>query len=299
MKGKVITIIGVIIMILVGASYFMFEAFVKDSSNVTAQNVVVAKTEIPEDTVIHNAEEAAKYFEIKRISNTNVVDGAIIVDTGDYGDAGLISKLQDQFSINTASTDAINQLIGYKLTRKYVANEQILIGELSTDVTEFDSNERLYAIETSYVNSVAAEINVGDYIDLWLVTIEDEITTSRKLIGPLKIYKLKTSDNVNITDTSTAIPSIVIFKLDEETIEYISTMQNNGTVFFTKYGTSPTQEDIDNALANAHSRDEENATNGEDTKTNSTNSSNVGNTTIDNTTSTTLETVDTNSTNQN
>ena len=130
---------------------------------------------------------------------------------------------------------------------------------VSTDVVEFDVDERLFAIETSYVNSVAAEINEGDYVDLWLISSKNDETISKKLIGPLKIYKIKTGDNVTITDTSSAIPSIVLFKLDEEKIEYISTLKNEGTVFFVKYGNKPTQKDIDAALENAKKAEEERA----------------------------------------
>ena len=74
MKGsKVITIIGIFIMVLVAASYILFEAFVQDTSNITAQNVVVAKGEVPEGTVIHNVEEARAYFTVKRVSSDDVV----------------------------------------------------------------------------------------------------------------------------------------------------------------------------------------------------------------------------------
>lgn len=258
MKGKVTTIIGVIIMILAAVTYIMFEAFVKDNSNVTAQNVVVAKATIEEGTVIHNLEEAKAYFEVKRLSSNAIVDGAIIVNATDTGDTGLLAIIKNAFSSNSATSDDLSQLVGYKITRNYATNEQILVSYLSTDTIEFAANERLFAIETSYVNSVAAEIKEGDYVDLWLITSGKDQTVSKKLIGPLKIYKLKTSDNVTITDSS-SIPSIVLFKLDEETIEYISTLKNEGTIFFVKYGTTPTQEDIDNALENAIDNENEEA----------------------------------------
>lgn len=246
-------------MVLVAASYILFEAFVKDSSNLTAQNVVVAKTDIPEGTVIHNAEEAQAYFTVKRISSDNLVEGVIVVNRTDLGDAGLLAKLQDKLGNQEVSQEDVKQLIGYKITRTYAPNEQVLAEYVSTDVVEFASDERLFAIETSYVNSVAAEINEGDYVDLWLISSKDDETISRKLIGPLKIYKIKTGDNVTITDTSSAIPSIVLFKLDEEKIEYISTLKNEGTVFFVKYGNKPTQKDIDAALENAKKAEEERA----------------------------------------
>ena len=168
-----------------------------------------------------------------------------------------MAQLQEKLGNQEVNEADVNQLIGYKITRTYAPNEQILANYVSTDIVEFAKDERLFAIETSYVNSVAAEINEGDYVDLWLISSKNDETISKKLIGPLKIYKIKTGDNVTITDTSSAIPSIVLFKLDEEKIEYISTLKNEGTVFFVKYGNKPTQEDIDAALENAKKAEEE------------------------------------------
>lgn len=247
MKGKIITIIGIVIVILTVASYFLFEIFVRENSNVTAQNVVVAKEKIPEGTVIHNEDEARKYFEIKRVTNAYLVDGATTIDAGDMGEESLFGKIKSYFSSSTASQDGVKTLIGFKITREYATNEQILNSSLSKDVTEFSADERLYAIETTYKNSVAAEIKPGDYVDLWMTSGNN----SYKLIGPLKIYKLKNGDNVNISENSTEIPSIAVFKLDEDTIEYISSLTGKGTMFFVKYGKTPTQEEIDNALKNA------------------------------------------------
>jgi DNA gyrase/topoisomerase IV subunit B len=182
MKGsKAITIIGILIMVLVGASYVLFEAFVKDTSNLTAQNVVVAKTDIPEGTVIHNADEAKKFFTVKRISSDNLVEGVIVVNRTDLGNAGLLAQLQDKLGNQEVNEADVKQLIGYKITRTYAPNEQILAEYVSTDVVEFDKDERLFAIETSYINSVAAEINEGDYVDLWLVSSKNDETISKRL----------------------------------------------------------------------------------------------------------------------
>ena len=264
MKGKIITIIGIIVIILAAFAYIMFESHVKTSSNLTAVNVVVANQDIPCDTVITNLDQAKKLFTVKRLPINDVVSGAVTVSSADNVDKSFFTKIKSWFIQSDPDTEQLSQFINLKLTREYAKNEQILSTFVSSDITEFEEDERIYTPDGLIVNSaIATELHKGDYVDLWILT-QDEITKevkAKSFYGPLKIYKIKDADSNELTGESISATVSLIFKLSNKDIANISSrLQENDCIgcFVVKYGAQPTQEQLDAAFLISDDEIEEN-----------------------------------------
>ena len=259
MKGKITTAIGIIIVILAAAAYILFEAYVKDSSNAAAVNVIVAAEDIKADTVVHSASEAASMFKVERIQADQAVKGAVTVASSDSADKSVFDRIADVFIPSAAAKDEVAQLSGLKLTRAYAANEQILSQYVSKDTEEYAPDERLYALTVvSSAQPMTTEFEKGDYLDLWIIkdgAKDSDPKTAEKIYGPLKIYKMKNSDGTEITEKGTPA-STIFFKLNNEEIAYIaSKTEGNSENFFVKYGTAPSDETISGALQDSKAAD--------------------------------------------
>lgn len=253
MKGKITTIIGILIILLAAIAYILFESHVKDTSNITAVNVVVAKQEIPCDTIIHNLDEAQKYFTVKRISQTDAVTGAVVVASDIETNDSFFTKILNYFKPKKVDESQVGKLVGLKVTRNYVKNEQILSGYFSSDITSFKEEERIYSPSNSSKFSVtpamATQLHQGDYVDLWIVT-KDLITkevTANKFYGPLNIYLLMDNEGNILRDGATSSSVNLTFKLSNKDIAIIESrlaQDDVSSMFITKYGATPTAEQL-------------------------------------------------------
>lgn len=262
MKGKIVTIIGIFVVILAAFAYIMFESHVKTSSNVTAVNVVVAKQDISCDTVVKDIEQAKQLFTVRRVSIDDVVSGAVTVSSTEDVDSSLFTKLKSYFVKSEPDYNQLSQFVGLKLTREYAKNEQVLSDFVSTDITEFKENERIYTPDGLIVNSaIATELHKGDYVDLWILT-QNEVTeevTATSFYGPLKIYKIKDADSNELTGDATSATISLVFKLSNDDIANISArLQENDCIgcFVVKYGAKPTQEQLKATFLNKETEKE-------------------------------------------
>ena len=73
LRNKIFTALGILLVIVTIGSYFLFDANIKQNSQAMGVNIVIAKENIPEGTIIRSVQEANKYFGVKRIAQTDAV----------------------------------------------------------------------------------------------------------------------------------------------------------------------------------------------------------------------------------
>lgn len=246
MRNKIFIILGILVIVFTIVAAFLFENNIRQNSELFGVNVLIAKTTIQEGTVIKSIEQANELFTVRRIVRSNVVDGAIEVNTtGDNQEHDIVyyvKKLLGFYEPQVAPEDLQN-LLGKKITTTLYKNQQVLDQYIANDPVEYAGDERLYAIQTSYIDSVGAEISKGDYVDIWVYYNQHSSKAGfcEKVLGPVKIIKLKDSENTEITSSNRkAIPYVVIFKLNEEQIAVLRQKQAEGQLFLTKWGITPT-----------------------------------------------------------
>lgn len=249
MRNKLFAITGLLLIIVAVVAVFLFENNVKQNSQLLGLNVLVAKTTIQEGTVIKSLEQANELFTVKKIPQKDIVDGAIRVNAVDR-EVGFLDFIKDIFvpSEPQISPQDLKGLINKKVTTTLYRNQQVIDKYLSNDTVEFEKDERLFAIKTSYINSIGAEINKGDYVDVWIHYGQGspKAGTSEKVIGPLRIVKIKDANNTEITSNQKLIPQVVIFKLNESQIALLSQKQFEGELFLTKWGVTPSADAFNN-----------------------------------------------------
>lgn len=237
MLNKILSLLGIAIMILSIVGFVYFDATIRVNSEAMGANIVVARENIPEGTVLKNADMVKQYFKVVRIPRSQVVPNALSVGVK-YGGGNIVDAVKAFFNPEErqiADSD-LKALINKRVTTTIYKNQQIIKDYLSDDPTEFAPDERLYAVSISYVESVGAEVHKGDYVDLW---VRHPGGDAQKVIGPLKVIKLKDANNEEILGNSKAIPKLVIFKLNDNQIATVSTLLTNNTAFVVKYGITP------------------------------------------------------------
>ncbi|MDD4804668.1 MAG: hypothetical protein PHN69_05905 [Candidatus Pacebacteria bacterium] len=241
MRNKIFAVVGVLIIIVAVGTYFLFDINIRQQSQMMGVNILKAKTTIPEGTVIKNINQASKYFEISRTVQNDIVQGAVKVNAIKEN-----KSLKDCFmsTEDEISHEDLKGLVGKKTTVTISKNQQVLSNYLIDDTTEFNENERLFAITTTYKDSVGAEVTNSDYVDVWVYYGKGspKAGVSEKIIGPLKIFRVKDGSNNEIKDGESSgdkLPQIVIFKLLEDQIALLSQKQHEGTLFLTKWGITP------------------------------------------------------------
>lgn len=240
MRNKILTILGLVIVVAAVSSYYFFDAGIRQHSEAFGVTVLVAREEIPEGTLIRDAKQAGTLFKAKRVPRVDVVPGAI--EVAEARELSFWEKARSWFSVEAeASVGDLQALVNRRVTETVRKNEQVLADQLSTDLTEFAPNERLVAVPVTYVDAVGGEVHKGDWVDIW-VTYRDEQTKqykSQKIIGPLELQLIKTGDNQVIDKHSKAIPQVALFKMGEDQIALVSTWIRAGTVFLVKHGVTP------------------------------------------------------------
>lgn len=247
MRNKIFITLGVLLIIVAIIATFLFENNIVQNSQALGFNVLIAKTNIQEGTVIKNLNQANQLFTTRRIARADAVEGAIEVNAIDAKKAGgfldFIKGIFIPYEPQISPRD-LQGLVGKKVTTTLYKNQQVVSSYLSNDPIEYKNDERLYAIKTSYIDSVGAEINAGDYVDVWVYYGQGtpKAGHSEKVIGPLRVIKIKDANNAEIGPNQKMIPQVVIFKLNESQIAVLSQKQFEGELFLTKWGRTPAVE---------------------------------------------------------
>lgn len=257
MRNKIFTFLGIFVVLIAVGAYFLFDANIKQNSNAMGFNVLVAKTNIAEGTVIKNIQQANELFSVKRITQAEAVPSAIQVNViNKQQNGGLVDSIKNFFvpAGVQVSPEDLKNLVNKKVTSNIYKNEQVLKINLSSDTVELKEGERYFAIPVDYITAVGAEVQKGDYVDIWIYYTDKNATkpnTSEKVMGPLKVVKVKDANNLEITGNSKEIPKLVVFKMSETDITTISEKMNEGTLFLTKWGYSPSSVTDMKAAENA------------------------------------------------
>ena len=267
MKNKIFVALGLIVLIVSVMAYFMFDTAVRQNSTAMGVNVLIAKQNIPEGFIIRDTETATEYFDVKRMVQSEVVPSALNVNVQSKTSGNLIEKVKQIFSPKDYEiTEAdLKGLVGRKSTQTILKNQQVISGFLTTDLTEYKEDERLFAVPTNLQASVGAEVGKGDWVDLW-ISYNDKARNglSTKLLGPLKVIKVKDANNAEINDSNSAlIPQIVIVKMNEEQIRKVSEEMKSGDLFLTKYGTNPKVNKVESQPEHLDATTQDDAVQGE------------------------------------
>jgi len=252
LRNKIFTILGILLVIATVGSYFLFDINIKQNSEAMGVDILIARTNIPEGTVIRRLEDANKFFVAKRIAQSDAVPSSIRVRTVKKDDGSFLDKIKSFFTVSTGELEVAQEdlmlLLNKRITTNIYKNQQVLSIYLSDDIEEFDENERLFAVPTSYIDSVGAEISKDDYVDLWVQYggNHERKGTSEKIIEALRIVKIKSANNEEINNNSNkgngTVPNLVIFKMTEEQIAVVRKKMHEGTLFLTKWGRKPSTE---------------------------------------------------------
>ena len=171
LRNKIFTALGILLVIVTIGSYFLFDANIKQNSQAMGVNIVIAKENIPEGTIIRSVQEANKYFGVKRIAQTDAVPSSIRVNVKQTSSEGnILDRIRKTFVpevLEIADAD-LQALVNKKITTDIYKNQQVLSIYLSNDLVEFEEDERYFAVPTNYIDSVGAEISKDDYVDLWV-----------------------------------------------------------------------------------------------------------------------------------
>lgn len=235
-KPTIITILGVIIIVLSIGCYFLFDRTLKENSIAMGSTVLIAKQDIKGGCVIKSQQDVMKYFAVKKIQQSNLVKGVVSVPSKKVN-GGMIGAAQYGLEVNT-----IKKLINKKIIKDIPCNQQILISDLSNQTIEFKNDERLFAIPVDFLTSVAGEASVGDHVDIWINKSSNQLQakTSKKIMGPVQIVKIKDGNNINISKSrnkitnNPSIPKAVVIKANESQIKALSIEMQKGKLFLTK-----------------------------------------------------------------
>lgn len=239
MRNKIFMILGILIIVVAMMAYLTFENTIREHSEVLGYDILIAKADIPEGTIIRTTEEAEKFFGTRRIPQNEVVSSAIHIEGVVQGETGIISTIRNLFlpPEKNISPQDLQNLTNKKIVENIFQNQQILKSYLSADIAEFAEGERFFAVPVTAIASVGGKIEKDDYVDVW-VQYKDGV--ARKIVGPLQIIEIRDSNSREIEPGDVGrIPAIVIFKLNQEHITVISQKMNMGTMFLTKWGTTP------------------------------------------------------------
>ena len=244
LRNKIFTILGILLVIVTIGSYFLFDINIKQNSQAMGSDILIARTNIPEGTIIRSIEEAEKYFAARRITQAEAVPSSVKVKTVKKQDENFLDKIRVSFTPEELDVDRedLAALVNKKITVDIYKNQQVLSVYLSNDTVEFQENERYFAVPTNYIDSVGAEISTDDYVDLWVHYSggHEQKGTSEKIIEALKVVKVKGANNEEVTNNGGVVPSLVIFKMTEDQIAVVSRKMYEGSLFLTKWGRKPT-----------------------------------------------------------
>lgn len=238
-------VIGILCLIIGLLGLFFIDNNIRRNSSSMGDAVLMAKENIPEGFIIRyygndeaglakTKEEIDKYFTIKKIPKSEQIQNALTVETTTKLSLNSFFK-KSEISHLSINDDFLKNIVNKKITMPLLPNQQISINWLSNDLTEFTDDERIFNLSVDLTSSVGGEINVGDYVDVW--TSKNGI--AQKVLGPIRILKIKSADNLEPTNEQKVIPSTIIVKCDEEQIKELKKLESN-SLFLTKYGIKPT-----------------------------------------------------------
>ena len=248
MKGKILIILGVLIVLGSFLAYFSLEAAVTRERDLDPVGVLAARTDIPEGTVVKTLEQAQGLFQIIEVNRENVVPTAIKThsETAEISQMDFISEVISYlFPVERRIVvSEIEDVVNKRITRSYKENEQILTAYLSDEFLDLDKETRLFAIPVDFIDSVAAEIFPNTYVDLWIRYDEPDEgaqsnvrikETVEKIQGPYRVIYIKTDEGVHLTREAPGVPDAVVLRMTEREIKNAVDLMNHGTLFFTKH----------------------------------------------------------------
>lgn len=239
MRNRLITALGILLTVLAVGAFILIDHNLGSSSTTLGENVLVAKENIPEGTVINTVNDASRYFTVKRIAKADLVSGYIAVNVV-QSDMEWLERIKNLFVPEepVATEEDLKGLVGYRAIDTIYKNEQVIAAKLTKGDLQGKADERLFAISISYIPAVAADIKKGDYVDVWITYDSKHPMAGRSeiLFSKLKVAKLKDSRNAEIKPGSNEIPSAVLFMLTDEHIQTLSEKLEEGKLFLTKYG---------------------------------------------------------------
>lgn len=239
MKSKILTVLGVLMMMFAIGTFVLFDAQIKQNTLGNGVYVLVAKEHIPDGTVLKTTEMVAQYLGVKYVPRNIVLEGAVEISPV-IQETNLLEKYLHPNTDNIFLSEQDKSiLVNKKIVGNKIANEQITISNLSNDTTEFKEDERLVSLQTDIFNLVGGEVKKGDYVDIW-VEYADATGNFRaeKVLEKEKVLGLKNESGIEITN-SIDMPSIAIFKFNEEKIKIAKIYSQKGNLFLTKYGVNP------------------------------------------------------------
>lgn len=251
MRGKILIILGVLIVFAAFAAYFLFDAAVDRDSELDPVGVLAARTDIPRGTIVNTLSRAQELFHVIHIHRDHLVPGAIVVPVSvpERGAGSALNKIWSYlFSPEHVFTIRdIEYLIDKRITRSYSRNEQIIITHVTDEYLDLDRETRIFALPVNFIDSVAGEVLPGNFIDVWIrydelgdSTIPDiqndsEPVRIEKILGPLEVLMVKSADNMQITSYTQGIPAAVIVSMTESDIALVSEKMLEGTLFLTRH----------------------------------------------------------------
>lgn len=245
MLQKFKIVLGIIMILVTAVLWYMTSNELKQSPDM-GEYILIAKDNIPEGTYINNIDHALQLFETRKVAKADIVAGAIRVNALAAAKADGVFGFFQQLLFPTTyqiQPQDLQNLVGQRVSFQINKNQQVINTWLVKAEAVTDTNERLYAVETKYLTSVAGDIKQGNWVDIWIYYPPTKTTYgfSEKLIGPLCVYKAK-DENKDIKKDDAGIPVALIFSLTEEEIEYLSAKANEGQIFFTKIENTPSED---------------------------------------------------------
>ena len=213
--------------------FFFIDNNVRRTSKEMGDAILMAKVDIPEGFIIKSQQDLNDYFTVRKVPKTDEIKNAITVDTVEKFSLSSILHKSELTDLHI-DPNFIQNLVNKKVTTTLLPNQQVSANWLSNDVTEYGPNDRIFNFSVSLNTAVGGEINVGDYVDVWT----SQTSNIQKVLGPIRILKIKSPDNLESTPQQRIIPATVIVKCSEEQIIQLKKVENQN-LFLTKYGVKP------------------------------------------------------------
>lgn len=202
MLRRIVIILGIIGVLVVAAAFYLIDQDILANATSYELQVITAAQDLPANTVID-----ANMLVMKNVKKADLLVG---------------------------TTDQAELIVGKKVAYPIYAGEQIILDRLKKAEPDYKPDERDYAIETTYRDSVGGEITVGDYVDIFLDPTEEGMEPI-PVLGGKRVQAIKDQNGAEITAPG-QIPSMIVFRLKVDEIVLLRSMAKRGELFCMKYG---------------------------------------------------------------
>lgn len=211
MRNKIIGALGVLIIVFAVIGYFAFDNTVRQSSEMFGQEMAVFNKPIKAGQIISQAD-----LTVKKIKREQLVPGALEA-----------SKMES--------------LIGQVALIDMYPNEQIIPNRFVAKDKYYSNNTRLIAFPTTLIDTVAATVRPGNYVDIWVkpnpAYPAQNYKEPVKLFENVRIEGLKNEAGIDVDKVENGVPAIVIVRMTDEQIKLLKTYipDKDVTAFITLY----------------------------------------------------------------